>query len=91
MVAMELTMKNEIQIRINNGQMRYIYNDGLIGLMKQGNHKTQRASHVEPCETGWSADLTPVNGPVIGPYETRQEALDAEVKWLEENKIPIPE
>ena len=44
--------------------------------------RTQRASHVEPGPTGWTADMAPVGGPVLGPFDTRQTALDAEVAWL---------
>ncbi|WP_447859640.1 hypothetical protein [Nitrospira calida] len=48
-----------------------------------------RASHVEPVLVdgemrGWQADLSPVNGPVLGPFTTRQEALELERIWLEE-------
>ena len=39
----------------------------------------------------WFADMTPVRGPVLGPYETRQNALDAETAWLLENNIPVPD
>lgn len=48
---------------------------------------TRRASHVEPAEdgSGWTADLTPVGGPVLEGYARRSEALKAEVAWLDEN------
>lgn len=49
-----------------------------------------RASHVEPKMQGqriaWWADLEPVNGPLIGPFAKRSEALKAEVQWLEDNQ-----
>ena len=42
-----------------------------------------RASHVEPDSDGnWWADLGPVGGPVLGPFGTRGEALQAERGWL---------
>jgi hypothetical protein len=45
-----------------------------------------RASHVEPDDRGrWLADLSPIGGPVLGPFDRRSEALEAEVTWLEEN------
>ena len=45
-----------------------------------------RASHVEPDQQGrWLADLTPVAGPVLGPFERRSEALEAEQSWLAEH------
>ena len=43
-----------------------------------------RASHVEPDREGrWFADLTPVSGPILGPYVRRSAALEAEHAWLE--------
>jgi len=46
-----------------------------------------RASHVEPCESGWSADMSPVGGPVLTGFTKRSQALAAEVAWLEENVL----
>jgi hypothetical protein len=37
----------------------------------------------------WWADMTPVGGPVLGPYDTREEALNDEKVWLEEHNIPV--
>mgnify|MGYP003405320993 CR=1 FL=1 len=37
----------------------------------------------------WYADLLPVNGPVLGPCNTKQEALDCEVEWLKKHSYPI--
>ena len=45
-----------------------------------------RASHVEPDDLGcWWADLSPVKGPRMGPFERRSEALSAEQGWLKAN------
>lgn len=79
-----------MEIRVKGNQIRFIYSDDLEGLMKQGQTTTKRASHVEPCEGGWHADLRPVNGPVLGPFKKRSEALQEEVNWLLANKIPVP-
>lgn len=79
-----------MEIRIKGSQIRFIYNDELAGLMDQGKTVVKRASHVEPCEGGWQADLRPVLGPVLGPYKRRDVALKAEVEWLLANKIPVP-
>lgn len=82
-------MKDELQIRIGKGRVRFLYDDALLGLMGQGNATTRRASHVEPAaDGGWNADLSPVGGPVLGPYGRRQEALDAERKWIHKHGIP---
>ena len=41
------------------------------------------ASHVEPDMDGyWWADMGPVDGPVLGPFRSRSEALGAEREWL---------
>ena len=36
----------------------------------------------------WWADLTPVGGPVLGPFHERDVALAAELTWLQANNIP---
>jgi hypothetical protein len=57
-----------------------------IDLRVLGEVTTRRASHVEPSpDGGWTADLSPVNGPVLGPFEKRSQAIAAEVAWLEAN------
>jgi len=38
----------------------------------------------------WWADMTPVRGPVLGPFEERQDALDAEIEYLYEHHLPEP-
>jgi hypothetical protein len=45
--------------------------------------------HLDP--TAWWADLTIVGGPVLGPYNLRETALDAEIAWLNEHGLPFPE
>ena len=71
----------------DTGVVSFIYADDLRGILKQGVSDIKRASTVEPVIGGWAADLAPVLGPVLGPFETRQEALNAEVQWLENNRI----
>jgi len=72
------------------GQLRFIYSDDLLGLVEQGSAVVRRASHVEPCVGGWSADMSPVDGPTLGPFKTRSEALQHEVEWLLLHNIPQP-
>ena len=79
-----------IQLRLRGDTIRHIYSDDLLSLASQGKAVTARASHVEPGNGGWMVDLTPVNGPIMGPYPRRDEALNAEVEWLNANKIPTP-
>jgi hypothetical protein len=69
----------------NNGNVACVY-DEAIDLGSLGAVNIQRGSHVEPNEEGhWTADLSPVGGPVLGPFTTRSEALAAEVAWLHEH------
>lgn len=66
-----------------DGQVRGIYGEE-IALDALGPLAITRASHVEPDDSGrWLADLSSVGGPVLGPFDRRNEALAAEVKWLE--------
>jgi len=32
--------------------------------------------------TGWTADMAPVGGPLLGPFKLRADALAAEREWL---------
>ncbi len=65
------------------GEVRCVY-DETIDLHQLGPPQIQRASHVEPSSDGrWHADLSPVDGPLLGPFATRSEALAAERQWLE--------
>lgn len=78
-----------IQIRIKNDTVRYIYDDKLLPLAELGQSETRRASYVEPSNSGWIADLSPVKGPKLGPFKRKDEALEAEVIWIYGEKIPV--
>jgi len=81
-----------MDIIISGDQIRFIYSDDLLGLSHLGKTNIQRASHVEPAkEGGWQADMSPVSGPVLGPYEKRSDALHHEVEWLRAEGVPQPE
>jgi hypothetical protein len=68
-----------------DGAIRCLY-DEAVDLDSLGTLTIQRGSHVEPDATGhWLADLAPVDGPVLGPFNRRSEALDAEREWLEQH------
>jgi hypothetical protein len=50
---------------------------------KLGKPCIRRASHVEPDESGrWFADMTTSSGPILGPFRKRQEAINAELEYL---------
>ena len=58
--------------------------DETLDLRFLGESTIRRASHVEPTTDGhWSADLSPVGGPQLGPFLSRSEALAAELAWLD--------
>lgn len=66
-----------------DGALHLVYDDAVRGLLALGRVAIRRASHVEPTpESRWTADLGPMDGPVLGPFETRAAALDVEQAWL---------
>ena len=71
-----------------SGAVRCLYTE-VIDLSALGNPEIRRASHVEPGPDGrWHADLRPVQGPVIGPFDCRSAALEAEQAWIEAHWLP---
>ena len=73
------------------GDIRAVYIEA-IPLDSFGRLSIARGSHVEPTTDGrWTADLSPVSGPVLGPFSLRSEALAAEVSWLESNWLVQPD
>lgn len=71
-----------------NGTIMMIYRDDMRSLLHEGQATIKRVSAVEPTTSGhWTADLSPVHGPILGSFETRQAALDAEVAWLNANML----
>ena len=69
----------------SDGSLRTIYCEA-IELEALGVLSIRRASHVEPDDSGrWWADLAPVDGPRLGPFDLRSDALNAEQEWLEAN------
>jgi len=66
-----------------DGSVKFIYDDALKEIMNLGDFVVKRASRVEPTPEGkWTADMELSGGPVLGPFETRAEALEAEKVWL---------
>jgi len=67
------------------GDARCVYGEE-IDLASLGALSIHRGSHVEPTAGGqWLCDLSPVSGPVLGPFERRSKALAAEQRWLAEH------
>lgn len=76
-----MTTEMELVVGVD-GVARCIYDEAL-DLREIGRLQITRASHVEPdAEGNWWADMRPVDGPVLGPYGSRSEALGAERGWL---------
>ena len=74
-----------------DGTIRAVYAEAIdLGVL--GHLVITRASHVELDDRGrWLADLTPVAGPVLGPFRRRSEALEAELAWLRANWLVTPD
>jgi hypothetical protein len=70
-----------------NGRVKFIHDDELAtAMLKHGEMEISRASHVEPVSGGrWECDLSPVGGPKIGTFATREAALECERAWLIDN------
>jgi hypothetical protein len=65
------------------GVVRCVYAEH-IDLARLGEVDVSRASHVEPDAAGrWRADLSPVGGPTLCPFDRRSDALAAEAAWLD--------
>ena len=80
-----MTTKMELVIGCDGG-VKCIYDEAL-DLREIGKLQITRASHVEPDAEGyWWADMGPVEGPVLGPFRNRTEALAAERGWLLTNR-----
>ena len=66
------------------GAVRGVYSEQ-IDLAALGSPVIRRASYVEPTSDGqWTADLGLVDGPILGPFPRRSDALAAEQAWLED-------
>ena len=65
------------------GAVRCVYGEE-IDLHCLGRPAISRGSHVEPDQQGrWFADMSPVGGPKLGPFDRRSDALAAESAWLQ--------
>ena len=69
------------------GRVRFLYGEALDP-HALGRPVITRASRVEPDDRGrWSPELSPVGGPVLGPFRRRGAALEAERAWLEAHRL----
>jgi len=73
-----MTREMELVVGEDGGDVRCIYDEAL-DLREIGKLEITRASPVEPDAEGyWWADMGPVDGPVLGPFKNRTEAIQAE-------------
>jgi hypothetical protein len=71
-----------------SGSVHCVYGEA-IDLAALGRLTIRRASRVEPDDDGkWWAELAPVGGPMLGPFDQRGQALEAERAWLEAHWLP---
>ncbi len=76
-------MAKEVRIVIDGPRLSFVWDDEVADLLELGTPTIRRASHVEPTEDGrWTADMAPVDGPLLGPFKLRGDALAAECAWL---------
>lgn len=77
-----------INISSSGDEASYVYDDALHeALSSEGASVIQRASQCEPCADGtWAIDI--FSGPIVFGFATRQEALEAEVAYLENVLLP---
>ena len=72
----------------SSGDIRCVYGEE-VNLSELGRLSIQRGSRVEPNADGqWTADMSPVQGPQLGPFDCRTHALAAEVAWLNQYWLP---
>jgi hypothetical protein len=72
------------------GTLELIYADDLRPLLDLGHATITRASFVEPtCDGHWTADLSPVGGPLLGPFLLRDQALREERTWLDTHHLAL--
>jgi hypothetical protein len=70
-----------------SGEVTTLYSE-LFDLAALGLQRIERASHVEADDQGrWWAEI--INGPKLGPFDRRSQALGAEVAWLLEHRMGV--
>ncbi|WP_010583151.1 hypothetical protein [Schlesneria paludicola] len=70
-----------------SGEVTTIYSE-VLDLAELGRRQIARASYVEPDRIGnWWAEI--IDGPRLGPFNLRSQALEAEVKWLLKHRLGI--
>jgi hypothetical protein len=80
--------RKQVKLVIKGGNILAIYDDSLVAMFGEAaSVETRRASHVEPDGAEWSADLSPVGGPILRNFKTKSEALSAEVRYISQHIV----
>lgn len=90
--AMRRASHVEPGAELSEAAITWLYNAGVIETSVAGpssNWGYRVVASKQNIRKQWWADLLPVDGPVLGPFDTNTEALEAEVVWLKEHNIPI--
>lgn len=76
-------MKETVLNISSSGVIQFVYDDLMLPLLDGGSAQVRRVSNVEPDPYGgWFADLSSVRGPLLSGYKRRDEAIAAEVAYL---------
>lgn len=81
-----MSSADHLLVMRTDGTVEGVYDDAMIPVLSAlGRPLIRRAGHVEEdgFTIGWQADLSPIGGPVLGPFASRRAALEAERDWLE--------
>jgi hypothetical protein len=83
-------MRDSLVITVDeNNITTFVHDDELMSTFGQeGESLTVRATLCEPQSNGrWAIDLGPSGGPIVFGFESKRDALFAEVQWLEQNVL----
>lgn len=83
------------RLYIKDGKVVSLYKDGNSHQLLEklgGTALIRRASYVEAPETNlqnieFTVDLTPSGGPIITGFKSYEEAVNAEINWINENTL----
>ncbi len=74
------------------GRIHFLWEPALTELAQQlGEPHVRRASWIDRSPDGYWADLERSGGPRLGPFESREAAIDAEKAWLENHRLGLAE
>ena len=83
------------RVLLHNGKIKALYEDGFSPKMLEalgGKAEIRRASHVEAparslAKVEFEVDLGPSGGPKMTGFGSYKEAVQAEIRWINENTL----